>query len=44
LAQHAAADAFHGVQHVVMVVPVDADIDEAQDVAEENWQQRLQDA
>jgi hypothetical protein len=29
---------------VVMVVPVDAEIDKAQDVAEENRQQRLQDA
>jgi hypothetical protein len=42
--EHAAADALHGVQQVVMVVPVDADIDKAQDVAEENRQQRLQDA
>src|SRR5215468_12699726 len=31
-----------GVQHVMMVVPVNADIYETQNIAEEHWQQRPQ--
>ena len=40
--QDAAADFLRGLQHVVMIVPVDADEDEAQDVAEEYRDQGLQ--
>jgi hypothetical protein len=38
--QDAAADFLHGVQHVVVVVPVDADVDEAEHVAHEDRPQR----
>jgi hypothetical protein len=34
--QHAAIDPLHGVEHVVQIVPVDADIDEGQHVAEKS--------
>ena len=40
--QNAAADVFGGMEQVVMVVPVDADVDEAQHVAQEHREQRLQ--
>ena len=35
-------DRLHRVQHMVMVVPVDADVDEAQHIAQEDRQQRPQ--
>src|SRR6185436_6627067 len=38
--QHPAADAVHGVEQMVVVVPVDADHDEAQHVAQEDRHQR----
>src|SRR5207247_1612144 len=41
---HLAVDPLGGVKHVVMVVPVDADHDEAQDVCQEHgheWPQRV---
>src|ERR1017187_3766145 len=40
--EDAAADAFGGLEEVVMVVPINADVDEAQDVAEEDGQERFQ--
>ena len=40
--EDAAADAFGGLEEVVMVVPVDADVDETEDVAEEDGQERFQ--
>ena len=30
-------DMFHGVKHVVMIVPIDGNIDKAQDISEKNW-------
>jgi hypothetical protein len=36
------ADVLHGVENVVVIVPVDADINEAQRVAQERRQDRLQ--
>ena len=40
--QDAAGDVFGGVEQVMMVVPVDAEINEAQHVAQEHRQQRFQ--
>jgi hypothetical protein len=40
--EDAAADVFGGLEEVVMVVPVDADVDETEDVAEEDGQERFQ--
>ena len=40
--EDAAADAFGGLEEVVMVVPVDADVDETEDVAEKDGQERFQ--
>ena len=40
--QGAAADLLHQVQHVVVVVPIDADVDETEHVADEDGQQRQQ--
>lgn len=38
--QHPTADFVYGVEQVVMVVPINADIDKAQDVADEDGEQR----
>jgi len=40
--QHAAVHLVGGVQQVMVVVPVNADVDEAQHVAQEHWPQRQQ--
>ena len=40
--QDRAADALDQLQHVVVVVPVDADVDEAQHIGQKHRQQRLQ--
>src|SRR5450631_3901672 len=40
--EDAAGHFVDGVEHVVVVVPVDADVDEAEDVAEHYRQDRLQ--
>jgi hypothetical protein len=40
--EDAAGDAFGGLEKVMMIVPVNADVDEAQDVAEEDGQDRFQ--
>jgi len=42
--QHSAVDAIRGVQHVVMVVPVDADEDEAEHVGEKDRHERSEGA
>ena len=42
--EDAAVDACVGVQHVMVVVPVDAEVDEAQHVAEEHAAERTQGA
>ncbi len=41
--EDAARDFFGGVEQVMMVVPIDADVDETEDVAEEDGQERFQD-
>jgi hypothetical protein len=40
--QDRAVHAFGDMQHVMMIVPVDADIDEAQHIAQEHREQRPQ--
>jgi hypothetical protein len=40
--KYSARDMPCGLQHVMMVVPVDADVNEAEDVAKENWQERFE--
>ena len=39
---HPTGHMFGGMEHVMMIVPVDADINEAQDIVEKNRQQGLQ--
>lgn len=35
--ENAPCDVVDGVEHVVMVVPVDAEVDKAEDIAQEDW-------
>src|SRR6187399_891130 len=40
--EDSAVDLFCRVKHMVMVIPVDAEVHEAQNISQEDWEERLQ--